>query len=189
MYHIHVPVTIKNHNDRYATLCQLRQTKKRIKKKEMVEDAVIIQPPTGTYHNSNTIIMKLMDHVHIHAYNIILLVAKANCSVSLTASNCNTCCLLYILHTASIPKMCCAQESTLCQEYGLSPAKKSSDTYINTIDFAKMYPLNNNINVETLSGETGGSSIGRTLFRMYNLSPRKHYTSINGRKVTIIIDS
>ena len=39
------------------------------------------------------------------------------------------------------------------------------------------------VNVGTLSGGAGRSSSGRTLFTGYNLSPRKHYSSVQGRSV------
>ena len=44
-----------------------------------------------------------------------------------------------------------------------------------------------NGNVETFSGETGGGSSGGTLFKVYNLSPRKHYSNAQGRSIIIFI--
>lgn len=67
------------------------------------------------------------------------------------------------------------QESTLCRKYGLIPAKTPTGSYL----IWQGWVYSKTFNVGTSSGETGESSSGRTtLFMMYNLSPRKHYSSI-----------
>lgn len=87
-----------------------------------------------------------------------------------------------IIHTASLPMMSSTQESTLCRKYGLIPAKTPTGSYL----IWQGWVYSKTFNVGTSSGETGESSSGRmTLFRMYNLSPRKHYSSIKQGRILV----
>ena len=124
-----------------------------------------------------------MKHVHIH--NVIAAKRKLIfCKLSASKSHY----MLFIIHNTysfASQDIFYARKHIVLRVW-VEPCEENY-RYLVTITKLNCAHSKHNSNVETFSGETGGGSSGVTLFKVYNLSPRKHYSNAQGRSIIIFI--